>query len=114
MSPRRPSWTSWRRIDAVCSNAGFTKFELHARSRQSDLRNGGDRLAHAAQRGKFRDRDCALDVAPVQAVVETNRLLGQVLAALLAENATPDAGPPRPLLQMHYTPATRRRISVFL
>jgi hypothetical protein len=77
------------RVGAMCSNAGFMKFELHALDR--DGRTVGTEkidwaVPHKAARR--RDRDSAIDVARVQAVVETSRLLGQILAALLAENAT--------------------------
>jgi hypothetical protein len=74
------------RVGAMCSNAGFTKVELHALDR--DGRTVGTEKIDwsappkAARRG---NKDSAIDVARVQAVVETSRLLGQLLAAMRAE-----------------------------
>jgi hypothetical protein len=77
------------RVGAMCSNAGFTKFELHALDRDGRT-VGTEKIDWSAPRkaARRRDGDSAIDVARVQAVIETSRLLGQVLAALLAENAT--------------------------
>jgi hypothetical protein len=77
------------RVVTMCSNAGFTKFELQAFDRGGRT-VGTEKIDLSAPRQAARRRggDSAITVARVQAVIETSRLLAQVLAALLAENAT--------------------------